>query len=276
MSYFKKLTDLMAGIAAAFATVFIIGRYMEYNPSELGEGQSKLKVFFSSDGPKEYRQYLIFIALIVFAIFVGRVFKKYSAITLLASVLPMCQAMGMFLTKNFYEREEFYIFVCAALVCGSIYDAVFLDKADGKKRLFVATGLLGFLSSAIAFAGIKLNLAAQEFTRVFFESELTDEQVELVEKLELFGIDVLKVSDKEKEVLIFVAIALLVGVVISLVLRGVYFVDVILAAIPFFYTLFALHAESFSTVTPFIVIPVSVYFICRAVLLVTGAGLKEN
>lgn len=276
MSYFKKFTDLIGGIGAAFAAIFVIGRYMEYDASKLEEGASKLKTFFSSDGPKEYRQYLVFIALLVLTVFAGRVFKRYSAIPLVVSVLPMCQAMGMLITDRFYEREEFYMLVCAALVCGNVYDAAFLDKADGKKRLFVATEVLGFLSAAIAFAGIKLNSVAQAFTKVFFESELTEEQLALVEKLELFGIDVLSVAEKEKETLIFVAVALLVGVIISLALRGVYFVDIILAAVPFVYTLFALHAESFSTATPFIVIPVFVYFVCRAALFVTGAGLKED
>ena len=276
MSYFKKFTDLIGGIGAAFAAIFVIARYMEYDASKLEEGASKLKTFFSSDGPKEYRQYLVFIALLVLTVFAGRVFKRYSAIPLVVSVLPMCQAMGMLITDRFYEREEFYMLVCAALVCGNVYDAAFLDKADGKKRLFVATEVLGFLSAAIAFAGIKLNSVAQDFTKVFFESELTEEQLAFVEKLELFGIDVLSVAEKEKETLIFVAVALLVGVIISLALRGVYFVDIILAAVPFVYTLFALHAESFSTATPFIVILVFVYFVCRAVLFVTGAGLKED
>lgn len=275
MSYFKKFTDLIGGIGAFFASVFVIGRYMEYNPSDLEEGASKLSTFFSSDGPKEYRQYLIFIALLVLSVFIGRVFKKYSVIPLIFSVLPMCQAMGMVINKSFYEREEFYFIVCVALVCGNIYDAVFLDKADGKKRLFVATEVIGALSTALAFVVIKLNLVAQEFTKLFFETDFTEEQMALVEKLELVGIDVLSVADKERDVLIFVAVALLVSVIISLVLRGVYFVDIILAAVPFVYTIFALHAESFSTATSFVVIPVFIYFICRAVLFVTGVGLDR-
>ena len=89
MSYFKKFCDLIGGIGAFFATVFLIGRYMEYNPRELIEGESKLGIFFSSENAKEYRQYIVFIALLFGAVLLGRLLKKFPEATLFLSLLPL-------------------------------------------------------------------------------------------------------------------------------------------------------------------------------------------
>ena len=119
MSYFKKFCDLIGGVGAFFATIFLLGRYMEYNPADI---ENKLKIFFSSENAKEYRQYVIFIALIVLALLVDRIFARLPLVALGVSVLPLCQVMGMFWGNRIYSNEIFYIFVSFTLVAGSVYD----------------------------------------------------------------------------------------------------------------------------------------------------------
>ena len=74
MSYFKKFTDFLGGIACFIASVFLISRYMEFTPlkpEELEEGvevKSKLCQFLLGESDKDYRQYLILVFLLVFSI----------------------------------------------------------------------------------------------------------------------------------------------------------------------------------------------------------------
>ena len=279
MSYFKKFTDLIGGIGAAFAAVFVIGRYMEYNPSKIEEGTSKLRMFFSDDNSKEYRPYLILIALIVLAVFFGRVLKRFSSVGFIASVLSLSQVLSMLREQKLYEHKGFYLFVCIVLICGNIYELVFRDKEDGGKRTFYATGALGVFSVAISFVSLKLSAMAADFSERFLDSStiLGEEEAILSNRLELAGIELIQiVSEKERGVLIFMAVSLLVGVVVSFILRGAYFIDIVLAAVPFVYTFFALHGEWLPTATMLVLVPIWVYFICRATLFVTGVGIGKT
>ena len=96
MSYFKKFTDLVGGIGAFFASLYFIGQYMMYDPKELEEGVSKLSQFLSNENGRNYRQYIVLIALLIISVAVGRLFKKLPALTFCVSVLPVIQVMGMF------------------------------------------------------------------------------------------------------------------------------------------------------------------------------------
>ena len=170
MSYFKKFCDLIGGIGAAFATVFLLGRYMEYNPAE---GESKLKLFFSTENAREYRQYLIFIALLFGAVLLGRLLKRFPAATLVLSVLPLCQVMGMLFGKRLYERAEFYVFVTIVFVTGNIYEAYYADRESNWQRnqLEIGSALVGIVGIVFSILSMKFSLVAREIAKKFYDEK---------------------------------------------------------------------------------------------------------
>lgn len=272
MSYFKKFCDLVGGIGAFFAAVFVIGKYMEYDPKDLEEGQSKLKVFFSAENASEYRQYLVFIALIALAIAVGLVFRKLPWLSLTVSVLPMCQAMSMLYRALFYENGFFYVAVSAILLCGSFYEAVSFDKAHGKARTALAARIIALLGAAFAGLSIKLSSFATQLNEVFLSEEgLAEEQLRLVSDAKAFGIMLLsEVPEKEIKALIFFAVALVLCVVIGVLVRRAYFVEAIFSFVPFAFSVSALHAEKITTLPMVVVVPAAVYFIACLTLTFTS------
>lgn len=274
MSYFKKFTDLVGGIGAFFASLYFIGQYMMYDPKELEEGVSKLSQFLSNDNGRNYRQYIVLIALLVFSVAFGRIFKKLPTMTLCVSVFPLMQVMGMFYTEILYDHTEIYFFVSILLVLGNLYELIYRDRTDGGMKTFYATGVLGVLTSLIACLSLYLDALAQKMSDTFLVGELSEAENALDEKLKLLGIDVVQVvSEEQTGALIFILLAIALGVALSFALKGVYFIDVITAAIPFVYAIFALHTEKLSTAPMLILVPVCVYFVCRVALFITGVGI---
>ena len=269
MSYFKKFCDLIGGIGAFFATVFLIGRYMEYNPRELIEGESKLGIFFSSENAKEYRQYIVFIALLFGAVLLGRLLKKFPEATLFLSLLPLCQVMGMLWHKNLYEDAEFYVIVCLSVVAGNVYEAFVFDKDGGRGALSSASVIVGAFGVVAALLSAKFSSMGKLYSEIFLESGLSEEQTSVSDKLSFFGVDLISnVPEEEIKTLIFIAAALAVAVAVSVVAKRLRLLNFILSAVPFFYAVAALHAEKLNTSPMLVLVPVTVYFISSAALFV--------
>ncbi|MBO5908587.1 MAG: hypothetical protein J6Q67_02235 [Clostridia bacterium] len=281
MSYFKKFTDFLGGIACFIASVFLISRYMEFTPlkpEELEEGvevKSKLWQFLLADGGKEYRQYIILIFLLIFSIVVSRVLKKYPAVSLCVSVLPLLQTMNMIHRELIYEYAGLFVLLCAVHAAGAFYDAVYFDRTDNKKRTFIGVSFWGAISSAACFGAIKLCEFTEEFYKRFMASDLSEEDMQLAEGLKVVGVDVLsQLADDEIKVITTIMAILIVSVVVAVILRGVYFIDVILAAIPFVYSIYSWHAGKLVCAPMLILVPVAVYFFARVGLFITGVGVR--
>ena len=151
---------------------------------------------------------------------------------------------------------------------------IYRDRTDGGMKTFYTTGAFGVLTSLFACVSLYLDTLARKMSDAFLVGELSEAENALDEKLRLLGIDVVQVvSEEQKGALIFILVALVLGVAISFALKGVYFIDVIGAVIPFVYAIFALHTEKLSTAPMLIFIPVCVYFVCRVALFVTGVGI---
>ncbi len=274
MSYFKKFCDLIGGIGAFFASVFLLGRYMEYNPGEIGEGESKFKIFFSAENAKEYRQYLAFIVLLFGAVLLGRLLKRFPALTLFMSVLPLCQVMGMLWGDSLYENPEFYVIVCLIVVAGNIYEAFASGKNGGRDALPSASIIVGAFAVITSLLSAKFSSMASFYSEKFLENELSEAQQLTADRLSFFGVDLLSiVPEEEIKALVFIAAALAVCVVFSVLgkANNFRFLNLALAAVPFIYAVSALHTEKYSTSPMLVLVPVTVYFLCRAVLLVRKA-----
>lgn len=263
MSYLKKFSDLVGGIGAFFAAVFLLGKYMEYDQENVEEGYSKLRWFFSSNNDSEYRQYLVLIALMVIAIALGLIFKKYPVISLVASVLPLCQAMSMMYRTLFYDFAYFYVAVCAVMFCGSLYETVAFDRADGRHRTALGATLIGALGVGFSCISISVSSTVARLNEISLGNGLSEVETKLAGDLKPFGILVLSdVPEKEKAALIFFAVAIAVCVIIHLILRRVYFIDAVLAFVPFIWSVSALHAEKIATLPMLVIIPATAYFVC--------------
>ena len=272
MSYFKKFCDLLGGIGAFFATVFVMGKYMEFDPTDLEEGQSKLKVFFSAENESEYRQYVVLIALLALAIAVGLIFKKIPWLSLIVSVLPLCQAMSMLYRSLFYDYAYFYVAVCAIMVCGSLYEVRVFDKEHRKARTALAARIIAILGAVFACVSMKVSSISAQFYEIFLsEEELAEGQMKLVGELKAFGIMLLtETPEKEIKALIFFAVALALCVAIGILVRKAYFVEAIVAFIPFAFSMSALHAEKLTTAPMLVIVPAAVYFVSCLALTFTS------
>lgn len=284
MSYFKKFTDLLAGIATFITSVFLISRYMEYTPPNpedvIDEGlevKSKLENFLFVQMSTEYRQYIILIALLVLSLVVSRFLKKYPAVSFCISALPLCQVMNMFRNQLIYEYGGLILVLCVLHVVGTFYDAVYLDKTDNKKRTFVAVTLWGVISGAACFVARKLCFFADDYRAQYLAGELLEDETKLDRTLKVFGFRVLTAGpDDEEKVIMTIMVLLLVSVVVSVILRGVYFIDVIAAAIPFVYGIYCWHARKLVCAPMLVLIPLAIYFFARVGLFITGAGIKTR
>ena len=272
MSYFKKFCDLIGGIGAFFATVFVMGKYMSFDPKDLEEGQSKLKFFFSNDNSSEYRQYLVFIGLIVLAIAVGQICKKLPWVSLAVSVLPMCQAMSMLYCTLFYNNAFFYVAICAIMIVGNLYEVMLLDKERGKSRTALAARIIALLGATFAGISIKLSSLAAYINELSLGEEgLAEEHYELIGNVKPFGVMLLKdtVAEKEIKALIFFAAAFALCILIGLLVRKAYFIESILSFVPFAFSVSALHAEKLTTAPMLVIVPAAVYFISMLALTFT-------
>ena len=281
MSYFKKFTDFLGGIACFIASVFLISRYMEFiplKPEDLEEGvevKSKLWQFLLAESGKEYRQYIVLIFLLVFSIAVSRFLKKYPSVSLCVSVLPLLQTMNMLHRELIYEYAGLFVLLCAVHAVGAFYDAVYFDRADNKKRTFIGVSVWGAISSAACFGAIKLCDFAEGFYKRFMAGDFAEEEMQLGKKLKVIGFDVLsQLAEDEKKVITTIMVLLAVSVVVAVILRGVYFIDVILAALPFVYSIYCWHAGKLVCAPMLILVPVAVYFFARVGLFITGVGVR--
>jgi hypothetical protein len=271
MSYFKKFCDLVGGIGTFFATVFVLGRYMEYKPGSIAEGESKLKMFFSHESSKDYRQYLIFIALLVLAVIIGRALKRLPCVTLAVSVLPLCQIMGMLWRNKIYANGDFYVMVSIVLVVGNIYELITCDHASSKQGT-IAQYLLGGLGIACALLSAGFSSFAEDMSQKLIDSELSESEMLLEKKLLPFGIDILAdVPEKEVSALIsmaaFLALALLVYFLLRKIKMPMPLLDVILASVPLLAAVFSLHAENLNTSPMLAIVPIAVYFFTNVAFL---------
>ena len=263
MGYLKRFSDLTGGIAAFFATVFLFGKYMEVDPEKVSEGKSKLEWFFSSDNTKEYRQYLVLIALIVLTIAVSIILKKYPAASLVISVLPMCQSMSMLFRGQFYEFAHFYVAVCALMFGGHLYEAFAADKENGSRQAVIATRVIGALGALLATVSVFASKTATKFSDPMIDDVISKENSKVMSDLKPFGF-LLSSAAPEKEVSVLISIALVFAacVIIGVLLRKIYFIDAMLAFVPFVLSVSALHEENLATAPMLVIVPGVAYFVC--------------
>lgn len=265
MSYLKKFTDILLFVGIFGIFVYVFGQYMAFTPEETVSTTEKLKLFFSEDVSKNYRPYILMILLMCLSFAVNRLLPKLPALNLAFASLPLIFVFNMFSLKQLYNKfPALYIIVCILNVFGCLYECISRDREDGGRRTLTGScgvGLLAFgADCAVLYAVRKYALLFD----IFMAGELSEKENKVAFALKRFGINILReTDDAELKAIKVLAVMLAVGIAVSVILRGAYFIDLAAAAIPFGYAVFMWNKGILVKAPMFVLIPTCIYFICR-------------
>ena len=227
MSYFKRFTNFCGGFVAFAALLHLIGEYMMFKAPEAEGLMGKLKEFLDIEQTADFRGYAIMFALFVLSVIVGRVFERVPYISLLVSLLPLYQTVNLLSSGKLVKCPALYLFLAILHTAGNVIHAIVLDRADGRRRGFVSAGVLG---AAMSLGGVWLWNRANEMST--YEDPFAMEELGRVElKIAIAS------QDGFQELILKLAVMVGVSVLISLILRDIYFIDAILSAVPLVYTI---------------------------------------
>ena len=233
---------------------------MSYNPDSIESKLEKFKHFFSSDYTRNFKAYAIMIILLVVSVVIGRVFDRLPFVCLTVSLLPFLWTLFMFASNWLYDRPMLYLMLALVHMAGNIIHAVLLDKADGKRRAFWCVNVTGGVFGALCLAVWRRSEILK--SAVFTEDEiskLSDIDAEIFNGLE----------SESAKLLLIIGSAIIVTVLVSLILRDLYYIDVILCAIPLIYSIKVFFAEELTVFGGLVFAATSIYFVFRVILLLS-------
>ena len=263
MSYFKRFTDFCAGFTAFHAIIYLLGQFMSFNPADAEGIKEKLKLFLAKDAAKDHRAYVILIALLIFSVAVSLIFERLPYIGFAVSLLPISQILLMYVDKKLYEQPMLYVILGILHVSGNILYSLSLDKADKKRRAFICTTVFGV---AIFSAALWLKKHTEEL--LMLEDDAISE-LGVKDKLIL-----LETENSAHTILFKIGVIVLCTVLLSIILRDIYFIDVIASAVPFGYTLYLISFEKLTLFAPIALAVTFFYFVCRILLLTSEPMAK--
>ena len=267
MKYLKGFTDFCGGFSAFCAAVYAMGQFMMYDSDNYEGMIEKFKYFFSADYSKNFKAYLIMISLLVISVAVGRIFDRFPFICLSVSLLPLLWTLFMFASNWLYDRPMLYVILAAVHMAGNVIHALMLDKTDGKRRAFLCVNVCGGLFGAMCIGVWKRIETLGSLT-------LTDKEIKALSDIdtEIYkGLD----SGSEK-LLLIIGITILATVLISVILRDLYFIDVILCALPFIYSVKVFFAEELTVFGGLVFTATAIYFIFRIMVLISEPMRKKK
>lgn len=261
MSLFKKLTDFCAGIAAFVGSLFLLQKYMLFEPLDtqeyiewlsyeikysdgklspsmlngITEAPSKLSQFFTPKLANEYDYRLLAILIVTLAIsiLVGLIFKKLPYVSFFFSLIPAVEITYLFTKERLYTQIGLFLIAGALHVAGSIFECIIRDKADGRHRLWVCAKISLLFPAAFCLLCTKL-------TDVISIEGIDD-------KLPIFKDIAFKMTNPNNmEIVTKIGWMYVIIFAIAMVFYNVYFIDTILTAIPLIYTIHMLYSENLS------------------------------
>lgn len=224
MSYFKKFTDFVAGVAAFVASLFLIRKYMGFEPLNTEEdAPGKLEQFFKTN--EDYDMLVSLVFLLALSVLVGVVFRKFPHVCFAFSILPALHIAYAFEKDILFEQEALYVVAAALHLIGNLADCALRDREDGRHRLWIAAKL-----SALCAAVVCL------FTTKYAERVSTTP----IEEVKRWESDIFYTMNEADMAIITQLGWMLLGLfLIGLLLYNVYFIDAILSAIPLIYSVHA-------------------------------------
>lgn len=265
MRYFKRFTDFCAGFAAFICLMHIFGEFMSYNPGTDADMKQKVKQFLDPTHTKDHRAYVILLALLVFSILLGRILERFPYICTALSLLPITQMMIMYNSKKLYEQPELCIFLAALHVMGTVVGSIGRDRVDNKRRAFISANVSGV---AISLLGLAVWRKAEKLSELDPNATMDLSHAERAIRA--------GAAEGMEEILIKISLIILVTVVISLILRDIYFIDVITAAVPFVYTLYLFTTSKLTLFPEAAFMLTLLYLVIRIIVMLSEPMRKKK
>ena len=285
MSLLKKFTDFCAGVAAFVGGLFIIQKYMAFKPKTdeeyiqwitknpdypkeyvetVTEAPGKFSQFTTPALTKnvDYRPLILLVLLFIGAIIIGRILKKYPHVCFAASLAPAILVAYMLFQDTLHTQPGLFLTLSLLFVLGNLIECMLLDKKDGGHRLWIASRI-SMASSAFAclvFALIPMIISTENIKK------------DLIAFPEL----VFDVNDSVLHMLIVAGIMFSALLLITSLLFNVYFVDVILSAVPLGYLIFNLYGEKLTAFTVMLLVSAIICFMTCLLLCIGENNLSKK
>ena len=236
MGGFKRFGDFCAAFGAFAAFMYLFRQYMGYNFKEIEGIVEKLKFFLSDQPTKEYRFIFGLFLSFLIAFVISCAFHKLPFIALGASALPLAMTVIMFDGGYIYERPMVFVIMSVTHLSACLFECIRRDRYDRGRRASIGLDILGLMSSA--FCGYVLSISK--------EIEMLDlPSANIIESTLYYAITRL---EADISFLKYFAVALCISVVVSLILRDIYYVD---AAIAIVLAVFVVYKWSLGEISVF-------------------------
>ncbi|MBO5939374.1 MAG: hypothetical protein J6Q82_07795 [Clostridia bacterium] len=224
MSYFKKFTNFCAGFAAFSALAYVFCKFMEYTPrdqeGELLGIKQKLRHFFDAKEVEEdYRLYLLLVGGLLLSIAIACLLKKIPSVSFATSLLPLSLVATMIADGNIADRPMLYLLLSGLHTAGALYECIRCDREKGSHQAHLAVNLATLLGS---LGALFVWRSADKFFPVpnphynYLEQKIYDSYL----------------LKEDPSILLNLALPLLVTVLLSMLLREIYFLDAAIALVP--------------------------------------------
>ena len=261
MSLFKKLTDFFSGIAAFVGGLFLLQKYMTFQPlndkeyiewlsteikysegrlpssllDEITEAPSKLNQFFTPEliNEYDYRLLAILIVTLLASVLVGIIFKRLPYVCFLFSLIPAIEITYLFTKERLYTQIGLFLLAGALHVAGNIYECIVRDKDDGRHRLWICAKISLLFPAAFCLLCTKI------------ADKIPHDNIN--DRIDIFKELAFKMTKPENmEIVTKLGWIFLIIFIIATIFYNVYFIDAILSAIPLVYTIHLLYSGNLS------------------------------
>lgn len=236
MSRIKKFTDFFALFGAFASAMYLIMKFMSFEPSEEEFSLfEKLRLFFSPDLKKDYLIVLILFLLFFGSFLLSRLLPKLPSLHFGLSLLPLSWSFFMFdyihtilgsqeLTQRMEDRPMLLLIPAILNTAGAFTDCILTDRKNEKSHAVIATW-----SSSALLALFSLNTFI--VTR-WMPEDLTEEPY----RLYLAHVES-KLSAEDFMPFLWIALIYAIVTAISVILKHVHFLNAILSIVAMCYTM---------------------------------------
>lgn len=254
MTLFKKFTDFCAGIAAFVGGLFLLQKYMVFEPldteeyiswlsyeikysgggsiEEITEAPSKLRQFFTPEliNDFDYRILLILVISLILSVLIGRIFKRLPYVCFFFSLIPTVITAHAFTEELLFVQIGLFFAVCALHLAGNVVECILRDKEDGRHRLWISAKISLLFPAALCLFCTKI------------AEKIPTEDIKY--KLDIFSDLAFKMTEPENmQTITRIGWMYLIIFVISMLLYNVYFIDAILTTVPLGYLIYMLYGK---------------------------------
>lgn len=257
MGYFKKFSDFCSLFLAFWGAVFALEQFMTYKFAEDSELLDKICVFFSDENYKDMYGYVILVLLLLLSFVSGRLFPRSYYLSFAVSFAPLIWAFVLYEQKKLYTQPELFLVLCGIQCAGNVIDSLSLDRGDKKRRAYLSANIAGGALAAFCFY-------TYFHARALIESELSSKEFD-----ELYSINKIFYESFDSEslrVILIIGAILLAGVLLSLVFRDIYFVDLLIYLPLCAYVSYVFFSGSLPHFSLCALASIAIYGLCRVAI----------